>query len=109
MDRKQMVVERTRAIFGERLDDVIHMVPQDRQDLRGWQEPAHVRAVLRRRTTRVGDENSFNETADVAVADSTLAAVPANPIPANNASPSASSSKRAPPPSKKLSRDKTPT
>ena len=48
MDRKQLVVERTRTIFGERLDDVLHMVRQDRQDLRGWEEPAHVRAVLRR-------------------------------------------------------------
>jgi len=70
MDRKQLVVERTRAIFGERLDDVIHMVRQDRQDLRGWEEPAHLRAVLRRRTIRVGgDADAFDETSNVAVAD----------------------------------------
>jgi hypothetical protein len=43
-----MVVGRVRTVFAERLDDVIHMVRQDRQDLRGWEEPAHVRAVLRR-------------------------------------------------------------
>jgi Trypsin-like peptidase domain len=71
MDRKQLVVERTRAIFGERLDDVIHMVRQDRQDLRGWQEPAHVRAVLRRRTIRVGD-HSFDDNNNVAVAENTF-------------------------------------
>ena len=43
MDRRQMIVQRVREIFGERLDDVLHMVRQDRQDMRGWQEPAHVR------------------------------------------------------------------
>ena len=48
MDRNQQVVERTRTIFAERLDDVLHMVRQDRQDLRGWEEPAHLRAVVRR-------------------------------------------------------------
>jgi hypothetical protein len=68
MDRKQMVVERTRAVFGERLDDVLHMVRQDRQDLRGWQEPAHIRAVLRRRTVSASGE-SFKESTDVAVVE----------------------------------------
>lgn len=48
MDRKQVIVERAREVFGERIDDVVHMVRQDRQGLRGWEEPAHVRAVLRR-------------------------------------------------------------
>ncbi len=67
MDRKQLVVERTRAIFAERLDDVLHMVRQDRQDLRGWEEPAHVRAVLRR-SIRAGGE-PFPETGNVAVFD----------------------------------------
>ena len=43
MDRRQVIVQRVREIFGERLDDVLHMVRQDRQDMRGWQEPAHVR------------------------------------------------------------------
>src|SRR5262245_24217413 len=64
MDRKQLVVERTRTVFAERLDDVLHLVRQDRQDLRGWEEPAHVRAVLRRgvRETAEGDGE-----ADVAV------------------------------------------
>jgi hypothetical protein len=68
MDRKQLVVERTRAVFGERLDDVLHMVRQDRQDLRGWEEPAHVRAVLRRRTVRANSDN-FNDTSNVTVAE----------------------------------------
>jgi Trypsin-like peptidase domain len=80
MDRKQLVVERTRAIFGERLDDVIHMVRQDRQDLRGWEEPAHVRAVLRRRTLRAGDDH-FNESANVAVADATFSRGAGEPDP----------------------------
>jgi hypothetical protein len=48
MDRRQLIVQRVREIFGERLDDVLHMVRQDRQDMRGWQEPAHVRAAVRR-------------------------------------------------------------
>ena len=48
MDRRQLVVQRVREFFGERVDDVLHMVRQDRQELRGWQEPAHVRAVVRR-------------------------------------------------------------
>jgi len=80
MDRKQMVVERTRAIFGERLDDVLHIVRQDRQGLRGWEEPAHLRAVLRRRTLRVSDVN-FNESTEVAVADTTIGRGAAEPDP----------------------------
>lgn len=47
MDRRQLVAQRAREFFGERLEDVVHMVRQDRQELRGWQEPAHVRAVVR--------------------------------------------------------------
>src|SRR4051794_29946656 len=48
MDRRQMVVQRVREYFAERLDDVLHMVRDDRQVMRGWQEPAHVRAAVRR-------------------------------------------------------------
>ena len=48
MDRRQMIVQRTRELFADRLDDVLHMLRQDRQEMRGWQEPAHVRAVVRR-------------------------------------------------------------
>jgi hypothetical protein len=80
MDRKHLVVERTRAIFGERLDDVIHMVRQDRQDLRGWEEPAHVRAVLRRRTIRAGSEQ-FSEQSDVAVVEAGFARGAGEPDP----------------------------
>jgi hypothetical protein len=50
-----MVVGRVREYFGERVDDVLAMVRQDRQEMRGWQEPAHVRAVVRR-TLREGGE-----------------------------------------------------
>jgi hypothetical protein len=47
MDRKQLIVERCRAVFADRFDDVLHMVRQDRQQMRGWQEPAHVRSAVR--------------------------------------------------------------
>ncbi|MCI0456275.1 MAG: serine protease [Gemmataceae bacterium] len=67
MDRRQLVVERTRTIFGDRLDDVIHMVRRDREDLRGWEEPAHVRAAMRR-AVREGGE-SYGEAGGVAVID----------------------------------------
>jgi hypothetical protein len=66
MDRKQLVVERTRTIFADRLDDVIHMVRHDRQDLRGWEEPAHVRAVLRR-GVREGASDLYTESASTSV------------------------------------------
>jgi hypothetical protein len=48
MDRKQMIVQRAREFFADRFDDVKHMVQQDRQELHGWEEPAYLRAVLRR-------------------------------------------------------------
>ena len=48
MDRRQIIVQRVREIFGEGLDDLLHVVRQDRQEMRGWQEPAHLRAALRR-------------------------------------------------------------
>lgn len=48
MDRRQLIVQRARDFFGDRLDDVREMVRQDRQELRGWQEPAHMRGALRR-------------------------------------------------------------
>ncbi len=48
MDGKQLIVQRAREFFADRLDDVLHMVRQDRQELRGWEEPAHLRAVVRR-------------------------------------------------------------
>jgi hypothetical protein len=58
MDRRQMVVQRVREYFGERADDVLHMVRQDRHDLRGWQEPAHVRAAARRTVREEGGEET---------------------------------------------------
>src|SRR5579884_4133414 len=58
MDRRQMIVQRVRECFGERVDDVLHMVRQDRQDLRGWQEPAHVRAAARRAIREEGGEET---------------------------------------------------
>ena len=56
MDRRQMVVQRVREFFGERVDDVLHMVRQDRQELRGWEEPAHLRAALRRSIRAEGSQ-----------------------------------------------------
>lgn len=55
MERRLAIVQRTRDCFGEHLDQILQMVQQDRQELYGWQEPAHLRAVLRR---AVGTENS---------------------------------------------------
>ena len=54
MDRRQHLVQRAREYFGDRLDDVLHIVQQDRQELRGWQEPAHVRAAVRRAISEEG-------------------------------------------------------
>src|SRR5437879_3155183 len=59
MDRRQMLVQRVREFLGERVDDVLHMVRQDRQELRGWQEPAHVRAVVRRTVREEGGTTSM--------------------------------------------------
>jgi hypothetical protein len=65
MDRRQTVVQRTREFFGDRLDDVIHMVRQDRQELRGWEEPAHVRAVARRAIREGGGPEAQETTATI--------------------------------------------
>jgi hypothetical protein len=62
-----MVVQRAREWFADRLEDVLHMVRQDRQELRGWQEPAHVRAVLRRIIREDGTPESGS--AEVLVAE----------------------------------------
>ena len=60
MDRRQFIAQRSREVFADRLDDVLHMVRQDRQEMRGWQEPAHVRAVVRRAKQEAGnDTDSF--------------------------------------------------
>jgi hypothetical protein len=54
MDHRQLIVQRTREFFADRLGDVLAMVQQDRQELHGWEEPAHLRATLRR-TIREGE------------------------------------------------------
>ena len=46
MDRRHFLARRLRELLGERLDDVAAMARQDCQEMRGWEEPAHVRAVL---------------------------------------------------------------
>ena len=61
MDRRQMLVQRVRDFFGERVEDVLHMVRQDRQEVRGWQEPAHVRAVVRRSVRGAGRDADAGE------------------------------------------------
>jgi hypothetical protein len=65
MDRRQLVTQRVREFFGERVEDVLHMVRQDRQELRGWEEPAHLRAVVRR---TIREQGGDVETAPVATA-----------------------------------------
>ena len=67
MERKQLIVQRAREFFGQRLDEVLHRVQQDRQELRGWEEPAHLRAVLRRAVRERA--NAGNNVAQMAVAE----------------------------------------
>jgi hypothetical protein len=69
MDRRQMVVQRVREFFGERVDDVVHMVRQDRQELRGWQEPAHLRAAVRRTIREEGGRDNETTTLTAATFD----------------------------------------
>jgi hypothetical protein len=64
MDRKQMVAQRARECFAECLEDVTHRVRQDRQGLRGWEEPTHLRSVLRR-TIREGEAGEAETTVTV--------------------------------------------
>jgi hypothetical protein len=66
MDRRQLVVQRARDYFGERVDDVLHMVRQDRQEMRGWEEPAHVRAAARRAVREGGGDGNSNTTTTTA-------------------------------------------
>jgi hypothetical protein len=65
MDGKQLIVQRAREYFADRIDDVLHMVRQDRQELRGWEEPAHLRAVVRR--TIQENANGESEESQVSV------------------------------------------
>ena len=58
MDRRHMVVQRARDFFGDRLEDVLHMVLEDRNVLRGWQEPAHLRAAVRRTIREEGGSST---------------------------------------------------
>jgi len=67
MDGKQLIVQRAREFFADRLDDVLHMVRQDRQELRGWEEPTHLRAVVRR-TIQEGNNGDSEEQSSVALA-----------------------------------------
>jgi hypothetical protein len=53
-----MVVQRVGEYFGECVDDVLHMIRQDRQEMRGWQEPAHLRAAVRRTIREQGGSES---------------------------------------------------
>src|SRR5438876_7994748 len=69
MDRRQMVAQRAREYFAERLEDVVHMVRQDRQELRGWEEPAHVRSVLRRSVVEANANDNGETTVTVVDAE----------------------------------------
>ncbi len=60
MDRRQLLVQRARDYFTDRLDDVLHMVLQDRQELKGWQEPAHLRAAVRRTIREENGSTTFS-------------------------------------------------
>jgi hypothetical protein len=69
MDRRQLVVQRVREFFGERVDDMLHMIRQDRQELRGWQEPAHLRAAVRRTIREEAGRDSDETNVTVATFD----------------------------------------
>ena len=73
MDRKQQLSQRVREYFGERIDDVIEMVRQDRQDMRSWQEPAHVRGMMRSaRRLEGGEDRGGNTLTENATGDPDL-------------------------------------
>jgi hypothetical protein len=63
MDLKQLVLQRTRECFAERFGEIIAQVRQDRQSLRGWEEPAHLRAALRRAVDGAAEAAAATETA----------------------------------------------
>src|SRR5580704_9145887 len=69
MDRRQMVVQRVGEYFGERVDDVLHMIRQDRQEMRGWQEPAHLCAAVRRTIREQGGSETVETTLTAATFD----------------------------------------
>src|SRR5262249_24516426 len=66
MDRRQLIAQRARDLFGDRLEDVRHMVRQDREEMRGWQGPAHLRAVLRRTIQEGGTPHAATTTLTLA-------------------------------------------
>jgi hypothetical protein len=68
MDGKQLIAQRAREFFAERIDDVLHMVRQDRQELRGWEEPTHLRAVVRR-SMQEGANEEAEDSQSIAIAE----------------------------------------
>lgn len=66
MDRKNVLVQRTREYYGDRLDDVLHMVTRDRQEMKGWQEPPHLRATVRRAVREEGQTTPTTRGSDTA-------------------------------------------
>lgn len=60
MERRQLILQRTREWFGDRVSDLAQTVWHDRQLMRGWEEPAHLRAALRR-SVRGGEEGESSD------------------------------------------------
>jgi hypothetical protein len=77
MDSKVFIAQRARDFFGDRLDDVCHMIRQDREDMRGWQEPAHLRAVVRKAIRE--EQGSVSEAATLATTELELTRPAAEP------------------------------
>jgi hypothetical protein len=46
MDRKQIVADRACDLLGGQLEEVVHLARRDRDELRAWGEPTHLRAAL---------------------------------------------------------------
>lgn len=63
MERKYFALEKARQLLGSRVEEVLTEVRRDRGMLRGWEEPAHIRCVLRR---AIQEGNGTTETSGVA-------------------------------------------
>lgn len=69
MEWKQVIVQRAREFFGNRLNEVVRFIRQDRQYLLGMEEPEHFRAVIRRVVSEGAP--SVAESTEVALAEET--------------------------------------
>lgn len=79
MDQR-VLVQRTQECFGGRYEDLLSQVRQDRETLRGWEEPAHLRAGLRQ-IIREGGPAAEAATAMAAMPENNLTRCAGEPEP----------------------------